>query len=86
MFVLYLAGHGIVLEGSYHFIPSEAVYSSENAMHEQSLNEQRLRELLAKIHAQKSLIILDTCYAGAAGNLASFATALAVRENGKNRL
>ena len=79
VFVLYLAGHGIVLGGSYHFIPSEAVYRSESAMHEQSLNEQRLRELLAKIHAQKSLIILDTCYAGAAGNLASLATALAAR-------
>jgi uncharacterized caspase-like protein len=38
-----------------------------------------LRDLLKKIHAQKSLIILDTCYAGAASKLASLAPFVAAR-------
>jgi uncharacterized caspase-like protein len=79
VFVLYLAGHGVVLGGSYHFIPVDAIYRNENAFRQASLNEHRLRELLAKIRAQKSLVILDTCYAGAASKLASFATAVAAR-------
>ena len=66
VFVLYLAGHGIVIDGSYHFIPSNAVYTSERAMQGASLSEQRLRELLAKIKTRKSVIFLDTCYAGKA--------------------
>ncbi len=79
VFVLFLAGHGIVLSDMYHFIPYDAIYSSENAFREGSVSEQRLRDWLAKIRARKSLIILDTCYAGAAGKLASVATTLAAR-------
>jgi uncharacterized caspase-like protein len=79
VFVLYLAGHGIVLSSAYHFIPADAIYHNEQALREASLDEQRLRELLAKIRAQKSLIILDTCYAGAASKLASLTTTVAAR-------
>jgi WD40 repeat protein len=79
VFVLYMAGHGIVLSGAYHFIPADAIYRNEQALRKASLDEQRLRDLLKKIRAQKSLIILDTCYAGAASKLASLTTAATAR-------
>lgn len=65
-FVLYLAGHGTVIDGEYTFVPWNAVYSSSEALHEQSLNEGRLQGLLKKISANKTLLLLDTCSAGAA--------------------
>lgn len=64
VFILYLAGHGKVLDGSYHFIPSDAVYTSDKAFRAAILDESKLRSLLATVSAQKSVIILDTCYAG----------------------
>ncbi len=64
VFILYLAGHGKVFDGSYHFIPSDAIYSNEKAFRAASLDEHKLRGLLASIKAQKSVLILDTCYAG----------------------
>jgi uncharacterized caspase-like protein len=79
VFVLFLAGHGIVLSDVYHFIPADAIYRNEQALREASLYKQRLQDLLKEIRAQKSLLILDTCYAGAASKLASLTTAAAAR-------
>jgi uncharacterized caspase-like protein len=79
VFVLFLAGHGIVLSDVYHFIPADAIYRNEQALREASLDKQRLQDLLKEIRAQKSLLILDTCYAGAASKLASLTTAVAAR-------
>jgi uncharacterized caspase-like protein len=65
-FVLYLAGHGTAIDGEYTFVPWNAIYSSSQSLHDQSLNEERLQSLLKNIHANKSLLLLDTCSAGAA--------------------
>jgi len=65
-FVLYLAGHGTVIDGEYTFVPWNALYTSSDALHEQSLTEERLQALLKKIPANKTLLLLDTCSAGAA--------------------
>ena len=64
VFVLYLAGHGKALDGNYHFVPWEMIYENEDSLRKNSLNQDKLRDLLAKIPAQKSLILLDTCEAG----------------------
>ena len=68
----------MVFDGAYHFIPQDAIYSSEQAFRDASLNEQRLRDLLKTIRAQKSLIILDTCHAGAV-KLAGVPSSLGLR-------
>ncbi|MGH2357289.1 MAG: caspase family protein [Candidatus Limnocylindria bacterium] len=70
VFVLYLAGHGRSFDGRYHFLPAETVYENEEALRRQSLSEDYLKGLLPKIRAQKSVLVLDTCHAGAALNLA----------------
>jgi len=65
-FILYLAGHGTSIGGEYTFIPWDAVYSNEDELHKASLGEERLQSLLRLIPANKTLLLLDTCNAGAA--------------------
>jgi hypothetical protein len=64
VFVFYAAGHGTVRDGRYLFLPANLVYTNDEAMRAGGLNELKLRELLAKIPAQKSLVLLDTCASG----------------------
>ncbi|MCP4353405.1 MAG: hypothetical protein GY795_48770 [Desulfobacterales bacterium] len=64
VFVFYLAGHGITLNGKFHFIPWELVYENEESLLQQSISQSKTQNLLAKIPALKSLIILDVCSAG----------------------
>jgi WD40 repeat protein len=65
VFVLYLAGHGASLDGEYHFLPWEVRYTNEQALRDQSLNQEALRGLLQKLPARKTLLLLDTCSSGA---------------------
>jgi uncharacterized caspase-like protein len=65
-FVFYLAGHGTAINGEYTFVPWNAVFSSIDELHEQSLGEDRLQKLLRSVLATKTLLLLDTCSAGAA--------------------
>jgi hypothetical protein len=65
VFVLYLSGHGIVIDGTYYFVPQDVLYENQAALRAGSLSQSRLTDLLAAVKANKSLIILDTCFAGA---------------------
>lgn len=65
VFVLYLAGHGFAQDGRYHFVPQEVAYTNQETLQAGSLSEADLVALLQIIPAQKSLVVLDTCYAGA---------------------
>ncbi|MDD2776656.1 MAG: caspase family protein [Gallionella sp.] len=65
VFVLYLAGHGKALDGTYHFLPWELVYQNESSLRDKSLDQARLQRLLASLDATKSVVLLDTCDAGA---------------------
>jgi hypothetical protein len=65
VFVLYLAGHGTVLDdGRYYFIPWELRYENQEALRDGSIDQSRLRTLLGGIPALKSLVMLDTCNSG----------------------
>jgi hypothetical protein len=65
-FVLYLAGHGLARHGRYHFIPREQRELHDEALESGSLHEERLVSLLSLVKAERSLVLLDTCSAGAA--------------------
>jgi uncharacterized caspase-like protein len=65
LFVLYLAGHGATLNGEYLFIPWDMVYANQEALRTGSVRQEQLMRWLGLIKAQKSLVLLDTCYAGA---------------------
>lgn len=65
VFVLYLAGHGAALDGEYHFLPWDLVYANHQALREGSVHQGRFSQWLGLIPAQKSVVLLDTCQAGA---------------------
>jgi len=65
VFVLYLAGHGLADDGHYYFVPQDVRFTNQESLRAGSLSERELVDLLKMINAQKSLIVLDTCYAGA---------------------
>jgi len=65
VFILYIAGHGINVDGKYHFIPWEFIYKNEDSVRNNSLTQEKMQALLAKIPALKSVILLDTCNSGA---------------------
>jgi uncharacterized caspase-like protein len=53
------------LDGKYHFIPWELVYQNEDSVRKNSITQERMQNLLARIPALKSVILLDTCNSGA---------------------
>ncbi|MCP4538882.1 MAG: hypothetical protein GY832_17240 [Chloroflexi bacterium] len=65
VFVLYLAGHALTLDGNYHFLPRDFIYHNEQALREDALGQARLEARLRDIKARKSVLILDTCHSGA---------------------
>ncbi len=66
VFLLYLAGHGMVLDGRYHYVPHDAIYENDALMRSRTLGEERLREWLALVQAGKRVMVIDSCHAGQA--------------------
>ncbi|HNL97108.1 MAG TPA: caspase family protein [Accumulibacter sp.] len=67
VFVFYLAGHGRIFDGEYHFIPYDA-QGSADALRKRSVSHDDLRRLLTRIRSVKSITLLDTCSAGLFGS------------------
>ena len=63
-FVLYLAGHGTVVEDTYYFMPRDVETESDKALQETAFSSRELSELLVSVPATKQLLVLDTCRAG----------------------
>ncbi len=85
VFVLFLSGHGITVDGQYHFIPADLIYTNRKALRAGSVDQRRLQTWLGAIKAQKSLVLLDTCQAGsfrmaASSALSTFAMAKGLEE------
>jgi hypothetical protein len=72
IFLLYLAGHGITLDGRYHFIPQDFHYVNQDAVRRNAITQDHLQRWLAAVPARKSIILIDTCESG------SFSQSLAV--------
>jgi len=72
IFVLYLAGHGMTLDGRYHFIPQDFHYTNEDAVRHSAITQDHLQRWLAAVPARKSVVLIDTCESG------SFSQSLAV--------
>jgi WD40 repeat protein len=68
-FVFYVASHGIVVGGQYYLITSNV--SDTRTLGTTAIGATELSALLANIHVDKKLVILDTCDAGAANSALS---------------
>ncbi|HEV8690246.1 MAG TPA: caspase family protein, partial [Ideonella sp.] len=69
-FVLYMAGHGTTLDEQYYFLPYDLDYVNDNSIRQEALSQARLRTWLSLLPV-RSLLLLDTCRAGNAVQLAS---------------
>jgi uncharacterized caspase-like protein len=66
-FVLYLAGHGAAPEGTYYYYPQTLDFKAGHRLDTHGIGQDKWQRWLAKVgHVNKSLLVLDTCYAGAA--------------------
>src|SRR5262249_25647709 len=72
IFLLYLAGHGITLDGRYHFLPQDFHYTNEDSVRHNAITQDHLQRWLASVPARKSVILIDTCES------ASFSQSLAM--------
>jgi WD40 repeat protein len=61
VFVLYLAGHGQNIAGTYYFLPQDLIPGIGRTVMSHGIGQDKLQRWLARIPAQKSILILDTC-------------------------
>ena len=64
VFMLYLAGHGVTLDGRYYFLPHDFRYYNDEAVRKNAINQDHLQGWLADVPARKSLVLIDTCESG----------------------
>lgn len=64
VFVLFLAGHGVALDGRYYFLPVDFRYHNEDSLKHAAVSQDHLQAWLSGVQAQKSLVLLDTCNSG----------------------
>jgi uncharacterized caspase-like protein len=69
LFVFYVASHGTVDDGEYFLITSNVGATSTERLKRDAMSQNDLKELLSNIPASKKLIVLDTCNAGALGDV-----------------
>ena len=61
--VLYLAGHGVVLDdGSYYYVTSDVGSRADVRGH--AVDQSQLVSWLSKLGARNAMLMLDTCYSG----------------------
>jgi hypothetical protein len=61
VFVLYVAGHGRSIAGTYYFLPQDLQFEGGQTVMSGGISQDMFQKWLAKIPAQKSILILDTC-------------------------
>jgi uncharacterized caspase-like protein len=61
VFVLFIAGHGRSIAGTYYFLPQDLTFEAGRTVEKDAIGQDQLQAWLAKITAQKSILILDTC-------------------------
>jgi uncharacterized caspase-like protein len=55
----------LAVDSEYYFVPYEAEYTNQKNLLARSLNREKIQALLKQIPTNKSVLLLDTCGAGA---------------------
>ena len=61
---IFLAGHGVDLDGKYYFLPSDLPDVSPDSIRHKALTHEDLADRLAKFPTSRAVVVLDTCYSG----------------------
>ncbi len=72
--VLFLAGHGISLDGRYYFLPYDAKLAGNNIKEQikaTALTQKMLSELLSELPTSRVAVLIDSCNSGAFAVLGS---------------
>lgn len=62
---IFLAGHGVALDGKYYFIPVDLPDTTADAIRKHALTYADLALRLSKFPTTRTMVVLDTCYSGA---------------------
>jgi len=62
--IIFLAGHGVPIEGRYYFLPYDIAVKSKDAIQTGGLNQDDIIAILSKLRAWRAAVVLDTCFAG----------------------
>jgi uncharacterized caspase-like protein len=63
--LLFLAGHGVIADGRYSFLPYDLPGLDPRSLREAALGQEALAELLATLPTSRAAVLIDTCHAGA---------------------
>jgi uncharacterized caspase-like protein len=69
VFVLYLSGHGKSVAGRYYYYPQTLDFAHGQKVEQDGIGQDALQAWIARIAAQKKVLILDTCESSAAAGL-----------------
>ncbi|MCT4655196.1 MAG: caspase family protein [Cohaesibacter sp.] len=64
VFILFLSGHGKTEDGRYYFLPSDFKYEGPQSFKEKGIGQSQWQQWLARIPAQRSVLLYDTCESG----------------------
>ena len=59
------AGHGKAVDGKYNFLPADLVLENEDNIRKGGLTQEKLEGHLRRFGSGRTLLVLDTCHAGA---------------------
>ena len=62
--VVFLAGHGVALDGKYYFLPYDLPDITPTAIAERGLTHERLAQQLGRLPTARTMVVLDTCFSG----------------------
>ncbi len=62
--VIYIAGHGIVIDGHYYFLPYELKNTVSNEIQANALSDVTLSDLISNFSTPRVAILIDSCYSG----------------------
>jgi WD40 repeat protein/uncharacterized caspase-like protein len=69
VFVLYLSGHGKSVAGRYFYYPQTLDFARGHLVEQDTINQDAWQAWVARIAAQKKVLIIDTCESSAAAGL-----------------
>jgi hypothetical protein len=69
LFVLYVSSHGTVENGEYYLVTSNVGSLSTHKLQQEALSGEAIKKIVSNIDVSKKLMVFDTCFSGALGDL-----------------
>lgn len=67
--VVYLAGHGLAIDGEWYFMPHETLLNDNQSYYEQvGVSAKEIQEIFINSKVQHFMVMIDACYSGAGIN------------------